>query len=92
MNTGVSLSTSISPDEVGDRQPVLIGLAVSPAGECILRGTTDVAGSVVIDGATSLASPMSWRPLQTNDVQAGLFALPVPWHTNPSGFFRVRRP
>lgn len=90
LNTGISLSTHISPDDVGGLPPVLLGIVRSVSGELTLQGTMDTAGSVVIEVTSHLGS--SWQALQTNQVPAGAFTLPVPGRAEDSGFFRIRRP
>ncbi|MCI0535233.1 MAG: hypothetical protein L0Z50_08395 [Verrucomicrobiales bacterium] len=90
MNTGVSLSTSIEPDTIGDWRPVLLNLAGPVSGNFTLSGTSAVGGSFVIDGATSLAAPIVWQPLQTNIVPAGPFNFVIPQGTNATAYFRLR--
>jgi hypothetical protein len=90
MNTGVSLSTNIKPDDIGDSRPVLFNLSGPVSGNFTMSGTTDVAGTLVIEGTASLAAPIIWQPLQTNSVTAGPFNFLIPQATNPAAYFRLR--
>ncbi|MCC7376905.1 MAG: hypothetical protein IT581_19760 [Verrucomicrobiales bacterium] len=90
-NTGIALSTSIVPDPTGDQAPVLLGLSRSPQGTLILSGRTEVAASVVIEGAQNLVAPVTWTPIQTNAVAAGRFELVIQQGTTAAAaYFRIR--
>src|SRR4030095_16458480 len=90
MNTGVSLSTNIKPDDIGDSQPVIINLTGPVSGNFTMSGSTDVAGSLVTERTTSLASPIVWQTLQTNSVPGGSFSFLIPQGTNAAAYFRLR--
>lgn len=90
MNTGVSLSTSIPPDEIRDVRPVLFTLSGPVAGAFTLSGATDGPGTVITERTTSLAAPIIWQPVQTNSVPGGPFSFQVLQGTDRMGFFRLR--
>jgi hypothetical protein len=89
MNTGVSLSTDISPDVIGQAGLLAVGIAAVAPGSITVTGNTEAPRSLVLEGATSLA-PVIWRPLQSNNVPAGPFSFTVAGATNAAAFFRVR--
>jgi hypothetical protein len=71
------------------RNPALTGFKANPAGTgFILSGNTDVAGKVVVWATTSLAPPIIWVTIQTNEVPAGGFSITVPG-TNSQAFYRL---
>ena len=90
MNTGLSLSTGIAPDPTGPPAPLSIGIARPVASALTVRGTAQSARNLVLERATSLASPITWKPLCTNSILAGPFSLTIPEATNAAAFFRVR--
>ncbi|MBL9134510.1 MAG: hypothetical protein JNK85_01515 [Verrucomicrobiales bacterium] len=90
MNTGVTLSTTIPPDAIGDVPPLLLGLSRTAQGNLVLSGTTDVAATLVIESATNLVAPVDWTPQQTNAVNAGRFEVPIVNRSVPASYFRVR--
>lgn len=92
MNTGIALTTTIAPDDLSEAAPVLLGLTRTATGGLSLQGSSAAAGSVVIEAATSLRSPMIWQPLQTNEVAAGAFTVPIPAAGESAAFFRIRKP
>lgn len=92
MNTGVSLATSIPPDEIGRLEPMPITLTRTVSGDLTINGTASRAANLVIEGTTSLAHPLVWQALQTNNVAAGPFRLVIPHLSNTAAFFRVRGP
>jgi len=91
MNNGLSLSTSIEPDDTGDPRPTLTASMDSVSGNFMIRGTAEVAGSLVIEGTTSLTPPIVWQTLQTNSIPSGPFSFLVAHGTNPAAYFRVKR-
>jgi hypothetical protein len=90
MNTGLSLATNIDPDPTGERRPLLVSLARGPDGSFALSGTADVAERLVLERAASLADPIQWQPVQTNNVPAGAFQFAIPPDTNTAAFYRLR--
>lgn len=88
INTGLSLTTTIVPD---DLQGFKIQLSHAAAGSWMVKGVSDKSGAVVSEVALNLAPPVVWRPLQTNSVAAGPFAFAIAPGTNAAAFFRVRR-
>jgi hypothetical protein len=90
MNTGVSLSTTIEPDNMGDSKPIRINLTGPVSGNLTISGSTEAAGNLVIERTTSLAAPIVWETLQTNSIPAGSFNVLIPQGTNGAAFFRVR--
>jgi len=68
----------------------ITGLTTGPlAGQLTLQGTTTVDGNVVTEKTTSLATPITWAPIQTNAVSAGAFTSTIPQGTDPRAFFRL---
>ncbi|MHB9007927.1 MAG: hypothetical protein ACYDC1_13450 [Limisphaerales bacterium] len=92
MNNGVSLSTQIEPDQVGDAHGLRLRLAGPEFGSVTLSGTADGAGDLVTERTASLTSPIVWEPVQTNRVTSGPFRFQVPQGANEPGCFRVRVP
>lgn len=90
MNTGLSLSTGIAADPVGAPGPLTLAIAVAEFGSIALSGTTELARSLVLESAVSLAPPIRWETLRTNSVPAGPFSFTISWATNTAAFFRVR--
>jgi hypothetical protein len=90
INISVSLTTSIEPEVIGEIRPMTIDLKGSASGNYTISGTNDTAGTLVIEGTTSLAAPIAWHPLQTNAVPAGAFSFLIPQGTNGAAYFRVR--
>ena len=69
--------------------PIITAFRTDPAtGAFILGGNTDVAGSVVVWATTSLAPPIAWIAIQTNEVLGGGFSFTVRG-TNSQGFYRL---
>jgi hypothetical protein len=91
MNTGVSLSTSITPDVISDSGLVPIKLSGSVSANFTLSGTAEFPATLVIEQTSSLTPPILWQPLLTNSVASGPFQLQIPQTTNTSGFFRLRQ-
>lgn len=92
MNTGVRLSTGIAPDPFDDEPPVLVALVRDSSTEFTVRGRNLAAGSVVVERAASLVEPAQWRPISTNDLPAGPFAVKVSAGDHETAFFRLSRP
>lgn len=61
MNNGVSLSTQIEPDQVGDAHGLRLRLAGPEFGSLTLSGTADGAGDLVTERTASLTSPIVWE-------------------------------
>lgn len=91
MNGGVSLSTSIPPDNTEEPGLVQIQIALSTSGTITVSGTAASAGSFVLEQTTSITEPVVWQPVHTNAVSADAFNFSVPQGTNAAGFFRVRQ-
>jgi hypothetical protein len=91
LNTGLSLTTSLPPDDIVDPQPLVLEMSVSQDGQLTLKGTTHVAGTVVLEKIHDLSTSSAWVTLQTNTLSAGAFTLPVQRGTNTAAFFRIRR-
>lgn len=89
-NTGVALTTSIPPDAIGEMNPRLLGLSLSPQGMWLLSGTVDAAGTIVVEATANLAAQDSWSSRQTNSVNAGRFDLTIPRGVGPAEYFRMR--
>lgn len=89
INTGLSLSTDISPDPIGQTGLLAIGIAAIAPGSITINGNTDAPRTLVLESATTLA-PVIWRPLRSNNVPAGPFSFTISADTNPAAFFRVR--
>ena len=71
--------------------PSITGFSKDPAtGGFILSGNTDVAGTVVVWATTSLAPPVVWVTIQTNEVPGGGFSFTVPG-ANAQAFYRFMR-
>jgi hypothetical protein len=69
--------------------PSITGFTTDPAtGGFILSGNTDIAGNVVVWATTSLAPPIDWIAIQTNEVPSGGFSFTVPG-TNSQAFYRL---
>lgn len=90
LNTGVSLSTAIAPDPTGAPGPFSIVIAGPVAGTFTVSGTTELARSLILERAASLASPITWKPLRTNSVLAGPFSFTISEATETAAFFRLR--
>ncbi len=67
MNTGVSLVTSIPPNDVGTAAPVLHSLDRTPSGELVFRGSLEGAGKVVLEMAASDDQSGSRRSLHLDE-------------------------
>lgn len=91
INTGVSLSTSIAPDPAGPATPLSIEIARPVPGALIVSGTAQAACGLVLERTASLASPIAWTPLCTNNVLAGPFIFTISEAANAAAFFRLRR-
>jgi hypothetical protein len=69
--------------------PSITGFTTDPAtGGFILSGIADIAGNVVVWATTSLAPPIDWIAIQTNEVPTGGFSFTVPG-TNSQAFYRL---
>ena len=67
-----------------------ISRITGPAGgQFTLSGSTDKAGQVVTEKATSLTPPVSWTPMATNAVSGGAFSFPIPQGAEPQAFYRL---
>jgi hypothetical protein len=91
LNQGVSLSTDLPPDALPGQHPVLLGLTRAGSGGLLLHGSMDVEGSIVIERIGSLTSSGAWTAVQTNQVAAGEFSVPVAPVHGASAFFRLRK-
>jgi hypothetical protein len=91
MNTGLSLKTNIKPDSGGAARPAKIHIARTASGTFGIHGTNEVAATFILEGATYLKQPMTWQALQTNNLPAGPFSLPIAHEGQKAAFFRVRR-
>jgi len=90
INTGVSLSSTITPDRTGEAGPAPIKIAGLVPGSVTVSGTTEFPSSLVLEAATSLAPPVNWQPLQSNSVPAGPFSFTIAKGASTAAFFRVR--
>jgi hypothetical protein len=90
INTGVSLSSTITPDPTEEAGPLPIRIAKPAAGTLTVSGTAEAARDLVLEFATSLANPITWQPLQSKSVPVGPFNFTISATTNPAVFFRVR--
>jgi hypothetical protein len=69
--------------------PSITGFTTDPAtGGFTLSGNADIAGNVVVWATTSLAPPIDWIAIQTNEVPTGGFSFTVPG-TNSQAFYRL---
>lgn len=91
MNVGVSLSTTIPPDNAEETGQLQIAIGLSNSGSLTISGAASNVGALVLEHAASIAEPMVWQPVQTNSTSAGEFSFSVLRGTNSAGFFRVRR-
>jgi hypothetical protein len=91
-NTGVSLSTTIAPDEIQDPGVIPFKLTGPVAGMFTLSGSMPTAGTLVVEHAISLRPPVDWQPFVTNRVVSGPFSFPIPQGTNNAAYFRLRGP
>ena len=89
MNTGVSLQTTIAPDDL--TEPIRFSLARSVAGNLTVQGTNSGSATLVTEHAASLTSPVRWEALQTNAVPGGPFNFAIPASTNIQAYYRLRR-
>ena len=70
--------------------PTITGITASPGtGGFTIHGSADIAGNLVTEKTTSLATPVTWVPIQTNAVPGGAFSFTIPQGTDPQGFFRL---
>jgi hypothetical protein len=90
LNQGISLSTDLPPDDVSGNPPVLLGLTGAGSGGFLLHGRILAAGSIVIERSGALTPSSTWTAVQTNQVAAGAFTVPVASGQGASAFFRVR--
>jgi hypothetical protein len=91
MNTGVSLQTTVAPDDITEPGPLRFSLARLVAGTLTIQGTNSGSATLVTEHATSLTSPVSWQPLQTNAVSGGPFNFTILASTNVQAYYRLRR-
>jgi hypothetical protein len=90
-NTGVSLQTTVEPDDLTEAGPIRFSLARSVSGSITIQGTNSGSATLVTEHATSLTSPVLWQGLQTNAVAGGGFNFTIPASTNVQGYYRLRR-
>lgn len=90
LNTGVSLSTAIEPDEIPDPAQLAISLSRPEDGFVRVRGTAPSAAKLVIERRGGLSPQTPWQAMQTNSVAAGPFEFAVPQASPACEFFRVR--
>lgn len=90
MNTGISLSTPIAPDEIADPQQLRLQISGPNAGNFTISGTTGSDSTLILERATSASQTVVWESVQTNTVSAGPFNFVVPQGSSPAAFFRVR--
>jgi hypothetical protein len=88
MNTGVSLQTTIAPDDL--TEAIQFSLARSITGNLTLQGTSLGPATLVIEKAMSLTAPVDWKPVQTNAVPIGPFNFTIPSSTNGQAYYRLR--
>lgn len=91
LNTGLALTTRLPPDDIGEPQPIALEMSMSQDGQLTLKGTIHVADTVVLEKRHDLSATSTWVALQTNQLSAGEFTLPVQRGTNTAAFFRIRR-
>lgn len=90
VNVGVSLSTSIPADPIGDARPTTVKISGPVGGVFSISGAGETGGTVVIEATGSLVAPIAWQPVQTNSVPAGPFSFSITQGANKNGYFRVR--
>jgi hypothetical protein len=90
INTGLWLSSTITPDPAGEAGPFPITIARPGAGSMTVNGTADAPVNLVLEGAGSLAPPIAWQPLKSNSVPAGPFSFTISPDASAAAFFRVR--
>lgn len=90
INVAVSLWTSIPADPIGEPRPATVKILGPVGGVFTVSGTNETAGAVVIEATTNLVAPITWQPVQTNNVPVGPFAFTIAQGANKSGYFRVR--
>ena len=90
INTGVSLSSSISPDPIREAGPVSIMIAGPVPDAVTVSGVTEFACRLILESAASLAPPINWQPLQSKSVPAGPFSFTMAKGASSAAFFRVR--
>jgi hypothetical protein len=70
--------------------PTVSGITVS-AGTATISGTTTPSRQLVTEKTLSLAAPISWSPVATNNAALdGSFSIPIPVGTDADAFFRVK--
>ncbi len=89
MNTGLSLQTSIAPDDF--TEPVRLTLLRSQTGDLTMEGSAKTSANLVTQHAVNLVAPVVWQPLQTNAVLVGPFRFVVPAAGNGQGYYRLRQ-
>jgi len=89
INFGVSLSTEIPADPIGEVRPTL-SISGPAAGAFTISGTSQTGGTVIVEVASNLTAPINWEPAQTNTVPAGAFSFTIAQGGSGAGFFRVR--
>lgn len=92
LNTGVTLSTGISPDPFDDEPPVLVALVRDSATELTVRGRNPAAGKVMVEQTASMEASAVWSAVSSHDLPAGPFAVKVSVKEVGAAFFRLRRP
>jgi hypothetical protein len=91
INTGVSLSTTIQPDNIGNSPALRFNLTGPVGGGFTVGGTIDAAATLITERATSLTPPMVWEAVQTNSVASGVFSFVIPQGASPAAYFRLRQ-
>ena len=89
INTGVSLSTTITPDNIGAPAALSISIARPGLGSMTVSGNTELARTLVLERTTRLTPPIGWEPVFSNSVPAGPFSFNVTEVSNDAAFFRV---
>lgn len=90
INSGVLLSTTIPPDNIGVSGPFPITLTSDSGGNLAIGGALDVDASLIVERTDALAPAATWLPVHTNNATAGTFNMVIPKGTNAAGYFRVR--
>jgi hypothetical protein len=89
-DTGLSLETTVAPDDLIEGGPIQIRLSRAVDGSLTIRGTNSSSATLVTEHAMSLTPPIVWQGLQTNAFPVGPFTFSIPAATGVQGYYRLR--
>lgn len=92
MNTGISLRTTIPPDDLSGSAAIQLNLVRSLDGGFKVQGTSAGSATLILEHASSLGAAAQWQAVQTNRVPAGPFGLPISVSQESQGYYRARLP